>query len=249
MKMLFVLGFLGWVGSGALGAEFVAPIEKAHRATDWYAKEGVKARLELVFGGAPRFAGTLLMRPHAGETRLTLDDGTTIGFDGKDGWMTPKDSAFGKPRFHALTWAYFLAAPYKLSDRGTKIEPLGRKELQGKEYETARLTFAAGTGDAPDDWYLLYRDPESGRLAAMAYIVTYGGGNAKEAEPHALTYENYEDVEGIPVPMLWKLWEWSEESGLGKPLGEVKVSGLEFVKPPAGAFAAPAGAKVLELPE
>ena len=33
---------------------------------------------------------------------------------------------------------------------------------------------AAVTGDAPRDWYILYRDPQSDRLRAMAYIVTYG---------------------------------------------------------------------------
>lgn len=255
MKALVMFGVwiagIAFARAGEDGKEFVVPIARAHHAAAWYAKGAVKTRLQLFFGGKKRFAGVLTMAPTAAETRLELDSGTTLGFDGKTAWVEPADADFEKPRFHALTWAYFLAAPYKLGDRGVKIEATGKRQLQGKEYDTAKLTFVAGTGDAPDDWYVLYRDPETNRLAAMAYIVTYGGKDAAKAseDPHAITYEEFEDKDGIPVPMRWRFWEWSEKHGLGKELGRVDLSGVEFTGQVEGSFRKPAGAREVPLPK
>lgn len=230
--------------------DYVTPIETAHGAPVWWSKGGVKAHIRNEFGGKLRFEGTMVMNPSASRTRMELSDGTVVVFDGEKCWVSPVNSKFEAARFHALTWPYFLAAPMKLGDRGTKLEDLGTLKLNGKKYDGARLTFEEGVGDAPDDWYVLYRDPDSHALAAMAYVVTYFGGDAAPAkEPHAVTYEKFETVEGVQVPTLWKFWNWSMEKGLAESLGKVEISEVEFVTPDADAFTKPEGAKEDAMPE
>jgi hypothetical protein len=47
-------------------------------------------------------------------------------------------------------------------------------------YLTEKLTFKSGTGDAPDDWYVVYADKKT-NLLETAYIVTLKAGK-EEAE-------------------------------------------------------------------
>lgn len=228
---------------------FVGPIENAHRAAEWRTKEGVRADFRSTMGGNVRLEGTMLTNSTAGKTRLELKNGTVIVFDGKTCWLYPPDADLERARFHSLTWPYFLAAPMKLRDPGSSLEDLGKMELQDREYDAAKLTFEPGVGDTPEDWYVLYRDPESDRLHAMAYIVTYFGNEAPPAkEPHAITYENFEDVDGIPIPMLWRFWNWSKEDGLQEQLGQFEIANVEFVTPDDDAFKAPEGAVEQTLP-
>ncbi len=229
---------------------FVLPIEKAHNAAAWRTKDAVKATFRSTMGGKVRLEGTMLTNTTVSKTRLELKNGTVIVFDGKSCWLSPPDAGLERARFHSLTWPYFLAAPMKLRDPGSRLEDLGKLELLDREYDAAKLTFDAGVGDTPEDWYVLYRDPETNRLHAMAYIVTYFGNDAPPAkEPHAITYENFEEVDGIPIPMLWRFWNWSKEEGLEEQLGQFEISNVEFVTPDADAFKAPEGAVEQTLPQ
>lgn len=193
----------------------------------------------------------MLFTPEVGEARLDLADGTVAVFDGERAWVSPAGAEFPQARFHLLTWPYFLAAPFKLRDPGAHLEDLGTRPLDGAEHPAARLTFDPGVGDSPDDWYVVYRDPSSDRLAAMAYVVTYGGRSAEEAgaEPHAITYHDLQQVDGATLPTTWRMWHWSEEEGVhGDPIGEVVLTDLAFVTPPGDAFERPADAQEDPLP-
>ncbi len=97
---------------------------------------------------------------------------------------------------------------------------------------------------------MLYRSPDSGRLQAMAYIVTFGTSRDEaEKEPHAVSYDEYVNVEGVPIPRRWTFWMWSKEQGIhGEPIGEVILEDPSFVAPEAGAFAVPEDARKEELP-
>lgn len=232
-------------------ASFAAPIEAAQGRTAWYAAKALQARLSLSFGGRPALAGRILFRTDLGASRLELDDGTVVVFDGRSAWVSPASSPFKQARFHVLTWPYFVALPMKLRDPGTHLQALGERRLRGRSYAAARLTFDAGVGDTPEDWYVLYRDPSSGRLAAAAYVVTYGKDAAAAAqEPHAITYEDHVAVDGVQIATTWTFWHWSEARGIeGKPLGSGKLSELSFVQPGPEAFARPLGAKEDTLPK
>lgn len=231
-------------------AAFAGPIEAAQGAAAWRAAEAVSAEVTVTFGGQTVVDGRFLFTPDVGRSRLELADGTVAVFDGDSAWVSPLSAELPQARFHLLTWPYFLAAPFKLRDPGSHLEDLGTRPLDGVDHPAARLTFDPGVGDSPDDWYVVYRDPATDRLAGLAYVVTYGRSREQaEAEPHAITYHDFETVGGATVPTTWRLWAWSEEEGVhGEPIGEVTVRDVQLVTPPAGAFERPADAKEDPLP-
>ena len=248
------MGFPGRIALAVEPAEaaaFAASIEAAHGKGPWAAAKALQARLSLTFGGRPALAGTILFRTNLAASRIELEDGTVAVFDGASAWVAPSSSKLERARFHLLTWPYFAALPMKLRDPGTHLRALGKRSLRGKPYEASRLTFDPGVGDTPDDWYVLYRDPSSGRLAAAAYIVTYGKeAAAASKEPHAITYEDYVPVGGAQVATTWKFWHWSEQGGItGQPIGGGKLSDLKFIEPAPDAFARPAAAREDKLPK
>ncbi len=220
------------------GGSFAARLEAAHGRQAWYAAKALEARLELRFGGRSALSGKLLFRTNLGASRLELDDGTIAVFDGTSAWVSPAKSAFERARFHLLTWPYFAALPMKLRDPGIRLEAQAERALLGKKHAVARLTFDPGVGDTPDDWYVLYADPTSGRLAAAAYIVTYGKSAAAAAkEPHAITYDGYAALDGAQIATKWTFWHWSEERGVhDEPIGSGTLTDLRFVQPTPGAF-------------
>lgn len=232
-------------------SDFAGPIEQAHGADAWYGQQAVAADTIVSFGGNTIFSGETLFTPDMQHSRLENDAGGVVVWDGETAWVSPPDASFPpSPRFAVLTWPYFFAAPFKLRDPGTRLEDLGNMPLDGTPHPAARLTFEGGIGDTPDDWYVLYRDPETDRLDAMAYIVTFGTPvEAAEAEPHAISYEEYVDVDGVAVPTVWQFWLWNEEEGIhGDPIGRTELSNVRFVTPEPGTFEAPEGAVESMLP-
>jgi hypothetical protein len=231
-------------------AAFAEALERAHGKDAWGGKGALTARFSVTFGGQELVDGTLTMTPSMGRVRIDHEDGTVLLWDGSTAWVAPASSGFQGARFHVLTWPYFLAAPMKLRDPGSHLVAMGLRELHGTSHETARLTFDPGVGDSPDDWYLAYRDPATDRLAALAYIVTFGKSREEaEAEPHAITYGDYVTVDGVAVATTWQFWNWSEELGPhGDPLGEARLAEVRFVTPDEGTFAVPADARREDLP-
>jgi hypothetical protein len=226
-------------------------IAKAHGVDAWTTKPAVRCTIDIRFGGEEFLRGTMLYDPHDGRVRIELaDDGPVLVFDGRQAWSAPAaDIPYG-PRFHLLTWPYFLAAPFKLEDPGTRLERHGMLSSQGKLCETIKLTFTENTGDSPDDWYIVYVDPGSGRMVAMAYIVTYGTTpDAAEAKPHAIEYSDFRGVEGVTFATRWTFRLWSAETGINGPaIGVATLSDIEFVEPKDGAFSRPDGAVEDKLP-
>jgi hypothetical protein len=232
-------------------AAFATSVEAAHGQKAWRAAKALHARLSLTFGGRPALVGTVLFRTNLAASRIELEDGTVAVFDGASAWVAPASSKLERARFHLLTWPYFAALPMKLRDPGSHLQVLGERALRGRTYEAARLTFDPGVGDTPEDWYVLYREPTSGRLAATAYIVTYGkSATAASKEPHAITYEDYLPVGGSHVATTWTFWHWSEKDGItGRPIGSGKLGDPKFVEPGADVFVRPADAREDKLPK
>ena len=107
-----------------------------------------------------------------------------------------------------------------------------------------KITFDAGVGDTPEDWYIAFADPKNGRLTALAYIVTYGTALEEASKtPSIILYDDFVDVDGVPFATTWTFHFWNPESGIdGDPKGSAKISNIAFVDEPAGAFVKPAGA-------
>jgi hypothetical protein len=226
-------------------------VAKAHNGDAWQDHRAVRVDIDIDFGGNQLFEGTMLYDHHNNRVRMVGADGMTMVFDGERAWIKPADASipYGA-RFHLLTWPYFLAAPFKLDDPGTRMREFGMTTMNGERYRSGKLTFESGVGDTPDDWYVIYADPESGLLEAMAYIVTYGTPQEKaEREPHAVIYKSYRTIDGVQLSTRWVFRRWGEEQGLfGDPIGEVRLTNIEFVKPKQGAFEKPEGAREDTLP-
>ena len=201
-------------------------------------------------------AARIHFHPHGGLVRIDTDAGTAV-FDGQTAYVTG-DDAVPNARFQLLTWPYFAVAAYKLDDGGTNLEPMEPAPVrEGEDPQTrGKLTFDAGVGDAPDDWYVLYVNDDD-QLTAMAYIVTYGKTlEQAEAEPHAIVYDGFTDVpdaDGEPTGAIiatnWTFYDWTEAEGVvGEPIGSVTIDNLQLIPAPAGAFDKPEGATEQEVP-
>jgi len=240
-------------GVGPTGA-----IAMAHGKRVWVTKPAFEADVRLEFGGGAVFEGSMLYEIGGGRVRFEITgaggEDLVLVFDGEKAWVSPASSEFPRARFHLLTWPYFLAVPFKLDDPGARFESIGAVEMNDRDYRAGKLTFEAGTGDAPDDWYILYSDPYSNRLQVLAYIVTYGATDEQavekaRSEPHAITYEDHQRIDGVLIPTRWQFWNWSESRGVhGDRLGQFTLEDARFVEPAATAFDRPADAREDVLP-
>ena len=108
-------------------------------------------------------------------TGLITSEKYTLGSNGKEVWIKPGLDALGgtPPRFYMWTPFYFFGMPFVFADPGAKQESLGKKSFRGQEYDAVRITFAKGTGDTSDDYYVAYIDPATAQLKLVYYIVTY----------------------------------------------------------------------------
>jgi hypothetical protein len=239
---------LGGCASGT--GKMVSQIEKAHGVAAYRAHEAVTGRARVEFGGNTLVDGPMLFDTPVGRSWFGMADGGTFGFDGSEAWVSPAENELMAARFHALTWPYFVAIASKLDDPGVNLEPMGKLPLrEGQELGAVRVTFDPDTGDAPDDWYIIYQN-EDGRIAAMAYIVTYGKrAEEAEKEPHVAVYEQYQQADGAVLPQKLVFYNWRIDAGItGEPIGVFEFTDARLTDADESQFAKPADARVDPLP-
>ena len=79
--------------------------------------------------------------------------------------------------------------------------------LSGKSNHSQKLTFDAGTGDTPHDWYVIYSDPETNLLSTAAYIITAGQSKeSAEEDPNAISYSSYTMVKDVLLAERWDFY-------------------------------------------
>ncbi len=226
-------------------------IGEAHQKTTLASKRAIQSDITLDFGGKRMLDAVLTFSTDGGRSRIEPKSGGVMVFDGKSAWVAPDTKNAGPPpRFHLLTWPYFALAATKLMDGGTIHSDAKSLKLNGQDYDTFKLTFAAGTGDAPKDWYVVYADPKTHVLKALGYIVTYGQ-SIEEAEkaPHAIVYDDYKTIDGVPIATTWSFYNWNAKDGLvGDPIGKATLSNIRFITPDDNTFAKPANATEDALP-
>ncbi len=253
LKFIFIVVLA--IGSPALAQDaafhqrFADQIGSAHGADAYRSHTALRADVTVTFGGKVILSGVIIFDTPVGQSRIETADGVVMVFDGKDAYVSPADAPVppGMARFQLLTWPYFVAAPFKLADPGTHIDDAGDKPLDaGRALPAGKLSFAPGTGDSPEDWYIVYRDPDTDRLAAMAYIVTYSkSAHDAEKEPHMAIYEAFEDIDGVILPTRFSLWNWESGTGkVGEVLGRVELSNYQFIEPDESTFTKPDHARI-----
>ncbi|MDO6738141.1 hypothetical protein [Wenyingzhuangia sp. 2_MG-2023] len=216
-------------------------IQNAHHKDHFLSKEAIQFDIAIAFGGNEILKGNMTLTTDSSKGLIALEDGSKIYTLNNKVYYTPNIKNEKRVRFNAYTWSYFFLLPYKLSDQGTQWDEFEKTTLNGEEKNSQRLTFASGTGDAPDDWYYIYSDPKTNLTSAAAYIVTLGKTKeAAEADPHAIKYSNYQSVDGIPFATNWTYWGWNKTEGLTKQIGEATLSNIHFINNTNDLFVPPA---------
>ncbi|MDY8137880.1 DUF6503 family protein [Aquimarina sp. 2201CG5-10] len=240
------------IGDGALSIEkhYIKSIEKAHKKEAFLNHKAVSFDVKIFFGGNEHLDGKITMLTNSSKIRIDKKDNSSLIYNGKQVFLQPADANDKRARFDMFTWTYFFGFPYKLSDPGTKWEMQEDRSLDNKTHSTAKLSFDAGIGDAPDDWYVIYTDPKENSLQAAAYIVTYGseGDTSKaEADPHAIRYRDFVVVDGIPFATKWDFYGWTQEKGMSDTkIGEAMVSNIRFLEDVETLFNTSEDLKVIE---
>lgn len=124
-----------------------------------------------------------------------------FAFNGERAWILHEKPGFGAPpRFWSLTPYYFVSLPFVAGDPGVKLQVVDDDPAAAglPPADVVKLTYEAGTGDAPDDYYVLYFAKDDGRLLACRYIVSYGPMMKKRGIAHTpekiLVYSDFEKV-------------------------------------------------------
>ena len=133
-----------------------------------------------------------------------------MAWDGEKAWSQnwPLPSP---PRFIALLNYYFLNLPWMALDPGVELSDAGTAKLfdDPTEYKTVKMTFGEGVGDTPDDYYILYIHPETHRLHATEFVVTYESllpEGVPSSPPTVLIYDKFAEVEGLVVPVHYAVY-------------------------------------------
>ena len=234
----------GGIGDGApsLDAAIVQTVESAHNKQAFLNNKMVSFDIVLSFGGSERLNGSIDMLTDTSQLRINKKDGSAQIFDGEHLYVTPADANTQGARFSAFTWTYFFALPYKLTDNGVNIEIKNKMPMSNDTMMNAfKMTFDAGIGDAPDDYYVVYTN-DNNQIKAAGYIVTYGGTSTQKAEEnaHAIVYDDYQIVNGIPIATSWKFYNWRAEKGIyDDPIGQATISNITFSNGVGDTFTAP----------
>ena len=193
-----------------------------------------------------------------GDQRHTIDlksrktliqtDKYTLGFDGEKVWLA-QDSLHFQPqraRFMHNLMFYFYAMPFVLGDDGITYSDAPALEFEGVSYPGTKISFGSGVGDAPDDEYILYRNPENNQMAWLAYTVTYGK-NEKSTNFSYIKYDQWADVGGLQLPSIIQ-WYQMEDGVPIKKAGERVFTDAVVSKnaPDASQFEKPEGAEFAE---
>jgi len=179
------------------------------------------------------------------------DRSQEFGWTGEKAWKKVKDStAFPfDMRFWALTPYYFLGQPFILDGEGVQLEKLADKTHKNVSYDAIKVSFTEGTGDAPDDYYVLYFGKEDHKLAVIRYIVSYpqyfpDGGHLPEK---LMELQGTTIIDGIELATGYHTHWLTEDEKAGEHITTITVSDIEFSPEVENSyFEMPEGAEVIE---
>lgn len=227
--------------------EFTEEIEATHKKSDFLAKEIISYDLVVKFGGKESLNAKYTQSVDGTLIKMERANGEIVIYNGKEVYTNKADTDLGKDRFDIFTWSYFVTIPYKLNDEGTIWSDFHDRPFYGETVPTGKLTFENNIGDAPDDWYVVYKNPKN-YLVGTAYIVTFGKDKkASKIEPHAVKYTNFSEVDGIPFAKNWTYHLWTNENGFGDQIGEATLTNVTFSKSNDTLFKKPENATLVPL--
>lgn len=177
------------------------------------------------------------------------DESVSFGWDGENAWTFPDTAEVSmNPRFWSATPFYFLGLPFVLADEGINYEELPTQELDGAFYDLVKVTYQTGTGDAPDDFYVIYINQKTKLMGALRYIVSYPGffPNGGHSNEKIMIISALSEVEGIKLAEGYKTFWWKDES-VGEHITNIDVLDVSFTNDlDKNFFKMPEGAKIQE---
>jgi hypothetical protein len=240
------------LSGGEAGRRVWAAIEAHGGLARWYGNGPLHFRYRYERGGGEPVIDTeQTVDTWSSRARHTVmpDSAASFGWTGEQAWVMPAGADIStNARFWSLTPYYFVAMPFVLADPGVNLALDGQMTAEGETYDLVRVTFDAGTGDAPDDYYVLLLDPETDRVGGVRYVVSYPGffpegGTTPE---RLMLYEGAQTASGITLQEGFRSFAWTAD-GVGEPAAQGTVSDVRFVPDaPDSLFAMPAGADVQE---
>lgn len=168
----------------------------------------------------------------------------TVGYDGSDVWVLPDSADASRARFYHNLFFYFYAMPFVVGDPGAYYEDVPMKEILGKNYKGVKVSYGAGIGDAPDDNYIVWYDPDSYQMEWLMYTVTY-----RSSEPSdnysLIRYAEWVEVNGLTLPQSFQWYEYKNDS-VGQPTRIAEFQNIEVtdVAPSESLFEKPEGSQI-----
>ncbi len=229
--------------------EFTKGIEATHNKVAFQSKEMFSYDLVVHFGDSKYLSAHFTQTVDGSKIRMERENGELVIYDGTSVFTNQSEANLSKDRFDIFTWPYFVTLPFKLNDAGTIWSDFQNKPFEDSVIPTGKLTFEANTGDAPDDWYVIYKNQQN-YLVGAAYIVSFGKGKeAAEKEPHAVKYTHFTEVEGIPFAKDWTYHLWTTENGFESQIGDATLTNIVFSNKNDSLFTKPKQAILVPLQE
>ena len=174
------------------------------------------------------------------------NDQYAVGVTDSTSWVAPSVEAYdydAAPRFYGKAYSYLFSVPFVFTDAGARVRDMGQRTLQGADYDVAKVTFEPGAGDSPNDVFYLFTDPESGRVHAVLFSVTFRNPN-NTSPIVGMVYDEWQTVNGLTVPRAATMYRVKGELGLGRTLADLSFTNVEWhdTAPSDDLFVAPTGA-------
>ncbi|MEP5614420.1 MAG: DUF6503 family protein [Cyclobacteriaceae bacterium] len=177
-----------------------------------------------------------------------VSDEMTVGFDGENVWVTPDTVDASRSRFYHNLYFYFYAMPFVVGDPGAFYEDVESMEIKGATYNGVKVSYGEGVGDSPDDFYIIWYNPETYKMEWLMYTVTFRSGEANE-NYRLIKYDQWGDVEGVNLPTTIQ-WHTYEEGVVGDMRNEVLFEEIKLSTeaPSEDLFEMPEGAQIAPRP-
>ncbi len=235
------------------GGKLVWQAIEAHGGlTKWFSNGPVSFRFAYVpVDGTPRDTYQVIDQWASRAVHEVADNRELqFGWDGEKAWHSEVEGDFPMraPRFWALTPYYFMGVPFVFGDPGTQFELLKPMPFEGVTYDRVKVTFSDGTGDAPDDYYIVFINQRDKTVGGVTYIVSYPGffKDGGHSDPKFMSYDDAQTVGGLTFPKTFRTFKLDGD----KPTELVTNTTLSEVsfKPELEAefFAIPDGAVVID---
>lgn len=171
----------------------------------------------------------------------------TIGFDGENVWVTPDTVDASRSRFYHNLYFYFYAMPFVVGDPGAFYDDVEPRALKGKTYKGIKISYGENVGDAPDDTYILWYDPETNKMEWLMYTVTYRSGEPSDTYK-LIKYDQWAEVNGLLLPTAIQ-WHQFKNDSVGEMSNEVVFESIELSEeaPADSLFVMPENAQIAPL--